>query len=314
MRRLRRYLGAGRRRIRARLAALRTWLMTRVFLPRRSGSAALLRYAALLDGQTLNLHAELPDSLPSVDRAQLLVRRRRRRHRVPVAVYESGDRLLMDAAVLFGDEAGGLPLTRGRWKLRLRVTAGRRSRTLPLVLWDIPMPTSGPTQAMKASPLTGDRYRVSRTVRGDLRVVCSAATPAAELANVHVEHARVEVDLYLFGVWAEEPVAEFVAAGRSVDRPLFEVVPGLWRVDVPLAEMVPEPGRRQHWDVMVHAEGHHRPLRLARRLHDVRDPDRVFGMRKIMVAPQRQQLMVVEPRYTPAGNFRLTCDRGAEGK
>ncbi|MCX3062575.1 hypothetical protein [Streptomyces beihaiensis] len=312
-RRVNSYVRTARRRAGDGIRALRTWLMVRVFLPRRTSKAALLRYAAFLDGQTLNLHAELPGSPEAVDWAQLMLRRRGSRHAVPVTVYESQGRLLMDAAVLFGDEAGGLPVGHGRWKMRLKVRTRRRTRTLPLVLRSVPTPTNGPTRAREVSPRTGDRYRLGRTVRGDARVVCSAANPAAELAGVHVAHARIEVDLYLFGVYAEEPVAEFVARGRSVDRPLAEVVPGLWRADVPLGEMVPDGAGRQHWDVLVHVEGVRRPLRLARRLHDVYNLDRVFGMREITVAPRPRNLMVVEPRYTPAGNFRLTCRRGPEG-
>jgi hypothetical protein len=314
MSRVRRRLGAARRGVRARFGAVRLRVMTRFFLPRRESSTAVLRYAALLDGQTLNLHAVLPPSLETADSAEILVRRRGSRHRVPARVYESGGRLLMDAAVLFGEQAGGLPVGRGRWKLRLRVAAGNRSRRLPLLLRELPAPSGGPTGAMSVSPVTGDRYRVGRTVRGDARVVCSEASPAAEVANVHTAHSGVELDLYLYGVRADSPVAEFVAAGHSIERPLFETVPGLWRVEVPLSEMVPDSGRRVHWDVMVHPGGRRRPLRLARRLHDVRDPGKVFGMRKVTVAPQRERLMVVEPRYTPAGNFRLTCSREAEGK
>jgi hypothetical protein len=287
--------------------ALRTRLMTRFFLPRRVGSAVRLDYAAVLDGQTVNLHATLPDSVQDVDQAEIFLGRRHQKFRVPARVYTARDgRLLMDAAVLLGAAVGGASVTPGRWKLRLRVRSGRRSRTLPLLLVEQTTPLNGSTGPMKYSPMTADRYRIGRTLRGDARVVCSKAKPAAEVVNVYIEHARIEVDLRVLGINAVEPWAELVAAGRRVECPLVEAEPGVWRLAVPLAEMLPSTKRPEHWNVMIHADGRP-PLRLARRLHDVRTPERVFAMRKILVSPVRGALMTVQPRYTPAGNLRFTC-------
>ncbi|MEW2304360.1 hypothetical protein AB0958_31125 [Streptomyces sp. NPDC006655] len=307
----RRLLAAVRRRAAVRLARPRAWLMNRLFLPRRAGRTARLRYAALLDGQTVNLHAELPGSVTEADHAEIVVLRRRHRHRVPARVYAGRDgRYLVDAAVLLGTGTRGVPVTPGRWKLRLDVGTGRRVRQFPLLLAELTKPPTGTTGPMKSSPVTADRYRLGRTVRGDARVVCAKARPAAEVVNVHIEHARIEVDLRLLGVGTDARQAEFVAAGRSVTRPLDEVEPGVWRVDVPLAEMVPTGSRRVHWDVLVHTDAR-TPLRLGRRLHDVQAPGRVFAMRKILVSPRRDTLMMIEPRYTPAGNLRFTCGDGA---
>ncbi len=150
---------------------------------------------------------------------------------------------------------------------------------------------------MKYAPLTADRYRLGRTLRGDARLVCVEAEPAAEVVNVYIEHARIEVDLRVVGTDAGLPWAELVAAGRRVECPLAEVEPGVWRLRAPLAEMLPSTDRAEHWNVMVHTDGHP-PLRLARRLHDVRTPERVFAMRKILVSPARGALMTIQPRYT----------------
>ncbi|MEW2259993.1 hypothetical protein [Streptomyces sp. NPDC047869] len=303
-----------RRSANARLVAVRTRLMTRFFLPRRAGNAARLNYAAVLDGQTVNLHAELPGSLQGVDQAEIILSRRHQRFRSPARVYTARDgRLLMDAAVLLGAAVGGASVTPGRWTLRLRVSSGRRSRTLPLLLVEQTTPLNGSTGPMKYSPLTADRYRLGRTLRGDARVVCSKAKPAAEVVNVYIEHARIEVDLRVLGTGTDEPWAELVAAGRSVRCPLVEAEPGVWRLEVPLAEMVPFTKRPEHWNVVVHTEGH-APLRLARRLHDVQTPERVFAMRKILVSPVRGTLMTIQPRYTPAGNFRFTCGDESGGE
>ncbi len=48
---------------RARAAALRNQLLQSVFLPLRQDRTAQLRYAAILDGHTVNLHARLPESV-----------------------------------------------------------------------------------------------------------------------------------------------------------------------------------------------------------------------------------------------------------
>ncbi|MFC3574731.1 hypothetical protein ACFOZ0_15890 [Streptomyces yaanensis] len=307
----RRLFAAARRRAAARLSAPRAWLMKRLFIRRRAGRTARLRYAAVLDGQTVNLHAELPKSIAEADEAEIVILRGRRRYQLPARVYEDRDGLLlMDAAVLLGTETGGVPITPGRWKLRLRVHSGRRTRQVPLLLAELTTPRTGVTGPMTSSPVTADRYRLGRTVRGDARVVCAKAKPAAEVINVHIEHARIEVDLRVLGVRAEAPWAEFVAAGRNVTRSLDEVEPGVWRVEVPLADMLPSGGRREHWDVMVHTDAGAR-LRLGRRLHDVQAPGRVFAMRKILVSPRRDTLMRIEPRYTPAGSLRFTCSDGA---
>ncbi|MET8892633.1 hypothetical protein [Streptomyces albogriseolus] len=303
-----------RRRAGARLVAARSRLMTRFFIPRRVGTTARLDYAAVLDGQTVNLHAELPARMRDVREAEILLGRRSRTFQVPARVRTDRDgRLLVSAAVLLGAAVGGASVTPGRWKMRLRVRSGRGSRTLPLLLVEHTTPLRGSTGPMKYAPLTADRYRLGRTLRGDARLVCIEAKPAAEVVNVYIEHARIEVDLRVLGTDAGRPWAELVAAGRSVECPLAEVEPGVWRLRAPLAEMLPSTGRAEHWNVMVHTDGHP-PLRLARRLHDVRTPERVFAMRKILVSPVRGALMTIQPRYTPAGNFRFTCGResGAE--
>lgn len=55
-------------------------------------------------------------------------------------------------------------------------------------------------------------------------------------------------------------------------------------------------------------------MRLGRRLHDVRNPLRVFAVQQAVVAPPGQDPLVVHPRYTPAGNFRVTCTRMPEAE
>ncbi|MET8950344.1 hypothetical protein ACWEO4_23255 [Streptomyces sp. NPDC004393] len=304
--------GRPRRRLRARAAALRTWLMLRLFVPLRRGRTAHLRYAAILDGQTVNLHAQLPPSAGLPDRAEIVVRRGRRRYPCAARVHEgpSGE-ALVDAAILLGAEVGGVPVGTGRWRLRLKLSSGRRSRTLSLLLLEPPVPYEGPTKPMEASPVTGERHRLGRSVRGSARVVSTAARAAMEVTKVQLTHAGVTVDFRVFGTSMDGPWAEFVASGRRIEHAVEALGPDRFRVGVPLGQMTPRGTRPEHWDIVLRdATG--RSLRLGRRLHDVRNPLRVFAMRGLAITPQGHPPMIVQPRYTPAGNLRVTCTRMPE--
>ncbi|MFE2069862.1 hypothetical protein ACFXDH_47145 [Streptomyces sp. NPDC059467] len=297
---------------RARVAALRNRLMLGVFIPLRRRRTALLHYAAILDGQTVNLHAELPPSTRLPDRAEIVLRRGRRRHTADARVYEGpAGQALVDAAVLLGAEVGGVPVTAGRWRLRLRLRTGRRKRSLSLLLLQPPVPYEGPTKPMAASPVTGERHRLGRSVRGSARVVSSGARAAAEVAKVHLTHAGVTVDFRVLGTQVEEPWAEFVASGRRIEQPVTALGADTFRVEVPLAQMPPRGARPEHWDIELHDRAG-RSMRLGRRLHDVRNPLRVFAMRSLAITPQGHPPMIVQPRYTPAGNLRVTCTRMPE--
>ncbi|MFH9263054.1 hypothetical protein ACH4KN_02170 [Streptomyces sp. NPDC017546] len=307
MTRRRAQLGAARRRLEVRAAALRSRLILRVFLPLRSGRTARLRYAAVLDGHTVNLHAELPGSARLPDSAHLVLGNGRQRHESPARVYEGPDgRLLMDAVVLLGAEVGGAPVGAGRRPLRLRLSHGRRTRQLPLLLVELPVPYEGPTKPMTASGVTGQRHRIGRSVTGNARVVTSDARPGAEVVKVHITHAGVAVDFRVLGARIGEPRAEFLASGRRLQQPVTVGEDGITRVEVPLESMAPRRNRPEHWDVVV-SDASGSGLRLGRRLHDVRNPLRVFAMRTTVIAPPGHPPLLVQPRYTPAGNLRITC-------
>ncbi|MFC8267628.1 hypothetical protein ACFUIZ_18145 [Streptomyces cinereoruber] len=281
--------------------------MERFFLPVRRERVARLRYAAVLDGQTVNLHAELPGSATLPDRAEIVLRRGRVRHRTDARVYRHGEGpLLVDAAVLLGEELGGAPVSTGQWKVRLRLRTGRRSRHLPLLLLEPPVPYHGPTGPMQASPVTGARYRVGRSVTGNVRIVAARPRPGAEVVKIRMDHAGIEVAFRVLGVHATGHRVDFVASGRRIERPVHTGPDDLLTVTVPLAEMTPRKNRPEHWDVVLHTDEGRR-MRLGRRLHDVRNPLRVFAMRSLAMTPQGRNPMIVQPRYTSAGNLRVTC-------
>ncbi|NML51137.1 hypothetical protein HHL19_13745 [Streptomyces sp. R302] len=295
--------------LRRALAPLRGRLLRGVFLPLRGKRSARLLYAAVLDGQTMNLQAELPASAQPVEDAVLLLGRGRTLHEYPARVHrDRSGRFLADTAVLLGAEAGGVPVPTGATRLRLRVSSGRARRSYPLLLVESPHTYQGTTRPMTASPISGDRYRFGRSLTGSALLRRLPAVPGVEVVDVHIQHARIDVSVRLVGLEAGEPWCEFVASGRRIPAGLAETEPGVWRAEVPLAEMYPVSDRREHWDVLLHT-GERRPHRVARLLHDLSDPQRVLAMRQVVVAPQKDRLMSVEPRYTPAGNLRFTCRR-----
>ncbi|MER8035469.1 hypothetical protein [Streptomyces hydrogenans] len=310
---IRRRLGRARRAARLRIAApLWSRLLRGVFLPLRGRRSATVLYAAVLDGQTMNLHAELPAAARAADSAEVLIGRGRSPHRSPARVHtDRSGRVLVDAAVLLGAETGGVPVETGGTRLRLGVRTGRRTRTYPLLLVDAQHTYKGTTRPMTASPISGGRYRVGRSVTGSARLRHAPARPGAEVVDVHIEHARIDVRLRLVGMPAEDPWCEFVASGRRIPCELTEIEPGVWQTEVPLTEMYPVSHRREHWDVLLHTADR-RPHRVARLLHDLTDPQRVLAMRSVVVAARKDTLMSVEPRYTPAGNLRFTCRRVEE--
>ncbi|SDK28959.1 hypothetical protein [Streptomyces indicus] len=304
---LRRRALAFRRRVRALLAALRAWFLRRVFLPMRSRRAARLRYAAILDGQTVNLHAELPRNASLPERAEIVLGRGRRRWRTEARVYQGAQgRVLMDAALLLGEELGGAPMADGRAKLQLRVRQGRRSRRYALLLVEPPVPYAGPTKPMEQSAATGARHRIGRSFTGSARIVTRAARASAEVVKVHMDHAGIVVDFRLFGSPGRPEQVEFVASGRVLGRPVEFLAPDVVRVAVPLGGMPPRRNRPDHWDVVA-CFGRGTRLRLGRRIHDVRNPARVFAIRQLAITPEGLAPMIVQPRYTPAGNLRITC-------
>lgn len=310
---LRARLGAVRRRLLKLNAARRAWrILVPVLLPMRSKRSAYLLYAAVLDGQTVNLHAELPESAGTPDSAEIVLRNGRDRYAVPARLQTDRDgRVLMDAAVLLGSEVGGVPVTPGRWKLRLRTSAGRTSRNLPLMLAGMPsVYDGGATGPMVFSPVTGRRHRIVRSATGEARIICSAPKPGVEVVQLHIGHSGIQVDFRVLGMQAGGAWCEFVASGRRITAWPAEVEPGVWRVTVPLSEMTPAGDRNEHWDVLFCSEGR-RSVRVARKLHDVRDPRQIFATRRIVVAPGPENLIMVESRYTAAGNLRFTCSTAA---
>ncbi|MFD7296201.1 hypothetical protein ACFV9W_23195 [Streptomyces sp. NPDC059897] len=300
-------LRTARRRLSALRRRARSALLRRLFLPWRGQRAAVLRYAAVLDGQTVNLHARLPRWAGPDDGARIELLRKGVRRTAPARVYTDHDgAVAMDAAILLGQEVGGLAVDTGHWDIRLRLSEGARRKSLSLLLVDMPKPYGGPTRPMQVSGVTGARYRLGRTVTGSARLECSPPSPMAEVVRIAVSHSEVEVFFRVVGAEPRGTRVEFVASGRRLEEPVDRLDDGLFRVAAPLHRMTPRGDRPEQWDVVLRADGLP-AMRLGRRLHDVRNPTRVFAVRESAVTGRDRTPLLVQPRYTPAGNFRIKC-------
>ncbi|WP_018539114.1 MULTISPECIES: hypothetical protein [unclassified Streptomyces] len=306
---------AARRRLIAALAPARARLIAKVCYPVRSRWSAAVRYAAVLDGHTLSLHAVLPAGVREGFEgraAQLTVSRRGMRHRVPVRVYRDGDsRLVMDATVLLGADLGGLPVRAGRWRLTLVLRGPSGRKRVPLALAVPPTPYGGPTRPMTTCPRTGMRHRAGRTFTGRLRLVCASPAAQAEVARTELRYTGADVEFRVLGSRRSRWEVEFASAGRSLTRRAAHLGDGLLHVSLPVEEMFPR-RRKENWTLYARPVKGGPRIALGRRLHDVRNPLRVFAIRHIVMAVGEGRIMRVQPRYTTAGTLRFTCEQMPE--
>ncbi|MFC5185608.1 hypothetical protein [Actinomadura harenae] len=280
-----------------------------------SGPSAEVSYFAVLDGCTLNLHARLPEAVDGP--AELVFARAGQRLRAPVDPVVAGE---LTATVPLGEATGGVRLGRGGWRIGLQVhtAAGERAFTLlggarVLGAWD------GPTTLTPPCPLSGMRFVPETSTTGMCLLRVSDPEPSAEIVGLDLTFARIAVDFELVGASATAQAAvRFQARGKAggsasahsvaatpVERPGARG-PG-FRVTAPLGQMASGGGGRERlWHLFAEPSGE-RPLRLGRRLHDVRDPRRTLRVAQRMLAVSPDALLRVRPYYTGSGDLVLAC-------
>jgi hypothetical protein len=282
--------------------------------PLRRDQVAFVRYAAVLDGHTLNLHAELPipDSV-AADRADLFLVQGPEHHRIPVRLYRTKPGfMLIDATILLGSAIGGLPLGHGRWDMRVLVTSNNQ----PVQAFGLEGPlrarsTAGPTRRPPVSVMDGNRYRIRLSPLGLCRLHVDGPVPFAEIEHVELRHSYVQITFRAVGAHPSQAVSvEIVGAGGGgTAQILFPTadpdVPNRFSFDVPL-DRVPDDGATHIW--AFHARtGERRGLPLAHVLSGVRVPGRVFKMKPLLVATPADALVHVRPYYTSRGHLHLEC-------
>ncbi|MBH1937952.1 hypothetical protein I5Q34_27405 [Streptomyces sp. AV19] len=306
---------AVRNSVRAGVATGRDILVDSALMPAAHGSAARVRYAAVLDGHTLNLHAELPADTPVDTPARVVLTRGATELRAEARAHrDDAGRPCVSATLLLGDEISGLPLGTGRWTLALELDASPAAVRLRL-LGDGAPGLSGPTRARAACPYTGQRHHLGLAISGRLRLTVAPAPSRAEVLRIERSFTGAGLLFAIHGPAAAGtrgslPVVEMVEPRhRRVLRRTAEPLPGdddAWRVTVPLAEMVD--ASSQVWKFRLPGQaGRGKPLDLGRRDHDLRAPRKVLTPAAFTVRAADGAFVQVRPQYTRRGALQLVC-------
>ncbi|GHF33219.1 hypothetical protein [Streptomyces morookaense] len=302
--------------VRSGVATGRDTLVDSVLMPAAHGSAARVRYAAVLDGHTLNLHAELPAGTPEDAPARLVLAQGATELRADARTHrDDAGRPCVSATVLLGDTIGGLPLGTGRWTLALELDAAPAPVRLRL-LGDGAPGFSGPTRALAVCPHTGRRHHMGITASGQLRLTVAPAVSRAEVLRIERSFTGAGLLFAVHGPAADatrgaRPVVEVVEQQRRrVLRRTAEPLPGddsAWRVSVPLADMTGTSGR-QVWTFRLPVRNRRgRALDLGRRDHDLRTPRKVLTPAAFTVRAADGTFVQVKPQYTRRGALQLVC-------
>ncbi|HWH01403.1 MAG TPA: hypothetical protein VNV66_19305 [Pilimelia sp.] len=293
--------------------ARRRW---RFVLPERlqpRGPAALVRFAGVLDGQTLNLDLRIPQ-LPagSVQAAEIHVVQGDVRRTGPARVHPAdGGATAVTAAVLLKDSPAASPVTRPRrWRLEcvLQTASGERHR-LPLRHAPAPRWAGGPTVAAPRAPITGERYvpEVAWSGRTVLRV--SPPPPLAEVDRLLLSWTTALVEIRMVGVAPARSMAvEFQGRDGGVVTVTPESCEGdTLRVRLPVAGLAAHAGSGRESTFDVWLVNGSRRFRVGRRLHDLTNPKQVLRIAPAIVWVDEGAALRVRPYYTSAGNLALAC-------
>ncbi|MQY09325.1 serine/threonine-protein kinase [Actinomadura macrotermitis] len=267
-----------------------------------SGPAVAAEYFAVLDGSTLNLHAVLPAGVDGP--AEVVFARHGRELRAPAEPAPGGR---VTAVTVLGAAQGGVPLTPGGWRVGLAVRTARGERAVGL-LARAGDDLDGPTAADPPCPRSGARYTPGSSATGHCLLRVTVPEPSAEVVRFERTLARIEIGVRLVAVDAGRLAVRFQARGNGPAHTVAADRDGDgFRVRVPLAAMARDGrGGERVWDVFAEPPGH-RPLRLGRHLHDVRDPRRVLRIPQGTVATGPAALLRVRPYYTGNGDLALGC-------
>ncbi|MCD0482078.1 hypothetical protein LO771_06520 [Streptacidiphilus sp. ASG 303] len=273
-------------------------------------------HLSVLDGRTLNVCVEVPDARrgrPVVlefvqDQAVVPV---------PMTVTASpyGPPRAEAAALLsLPGESGPAALGRvvlepGRWRLRVAL-AGPVGQVEHADVGAAPeLLGTGPTRPDPPSPETAHQARVDATKDGRALLRIGEVAPCAEVTRVDLGWTAVTVSGRPVGVpEGDLPLLQAEAVRRDTGGS--ERIPLLWdgarfTFPLPLDRMADPDGRELIWDVRLRCG--ERPLRLGRRLTDVRDPKQVFRTPYRLLVAEDGRTVRAHAYYTAGGSLCLSC-------
>ncbi|MGX6601613.1 hypothetical protein ACWKSP_05665 [Micromonosporaceae bacterium Da 78-11] len=282
--------------------------MKPVRTPRNAGE---VRYAAVLDGRTMNLDIALPaGEAPPVTVTVVLTGRQRLTG--PGRIRSTVDGVVqVSATVLLGED--GLPVhTERRWTISCVVTdaAGRR-RNHPLL--GAPEPrrvTSGPTIVAPLCPRTGRRYQVETDPAGRTILTVQQAKRLAEVAEVHAGWTVASLQIRTVGFRYEQaPDLRFTLRDDGAVRAVPTSLDGdRLAVALPaslLAETVT--AKECLWD--LHLVNGRREIAVTSTLHDLTDPKAVLRLPTSIISISDGVAVRIRPYFTPRGRLVLACLR-----
>ena len=295
---------------------------------RLAGSdSAWLEYGAILDGHTLNLCLRLPAGIAADNlEARVVLASARGPIELPATIHAGAKSSRVECTALLGAQLGGIDVPPGRFILDLHLSApDRREATVLAVRGERSGGSpSGPTVAQQTCPITGVRHRFGLTVTGRARLDVLPAAAHAELVDLRLSLTGALLTVNLIGSDARISAVEAVAEHGSLPCPAWEPPaldsptapePNAGRADdprltvrVPLAEMAARQGGKQadaaRWSFeAVLTDG--RRLRVARQLHGLRSPLRVFTAQSLPVAVGYRTLLRVATGFTRRGTLEL---------
>ncbi|MGE7439483.1 hypothetical protein [Kitasatospora sp. NPDC001175] len=288
------------------VAAGRDHLIHSVVAPRAEGTAAVVKYAMVLGGHNLNVHALLPPGTPADARAELTVGNGSRHFTVPGRLSAgSGGRPSVTVSALLGEQVGGLPVTDGRWSLALRITTpGGAAEELRLIGVGETPTLTGPSTALAACPVSGLSMHTGVSPSGRLRLNVSDPAVRAVLVRTVRRFAGLQLDFRPPGPRGRLEATD----GRQTIALTVEPVPGspeLLRCTLPL-DQFQAVGKGANWSFRWVGESGRRYW-LRRRPDDLR-PVRVMlntGV-KLVIADRKGRLHYVTQRHTIRGIYRLS--------
>ncbi|KJK56323.1 hypothetical protein [Saccharothrix sp. ST-888] len=298
--------GRIRRKAGRHVAAGRDHLIHSVVAPRAEGTAAVVKYAMVLGGHNLNLHAWLPPETPADATVELMVGNGTRHFSVPARLSAApGGRPSVTASALLGKQVGGLPVTGGRWSLALRVTApgGVTEERRLIGVGETPTLT-GPSAALAACPVSGMSMQTGISPSGRLKLVVSEPPARAELVRVVRRFAGLQVEFRPPGPRGRLEATD----GRQVIGLSTEPVSGspeLLRSTLPLADLHAT-HQGSNWGFRWVGESG-RKYWLRRRPDDLRSVRVMLNTGvKLVITDRKGRLHYVTQRHTIRGIYRLS--------
>jgi hypothetical protein len=293
-----------RRRVTRQVVSGRDHLIHSVITPIAQGNAAIVRYAMVLGGHSLNVHAALPAHTPADSTVELVLSDGSRRLTVPGRLSSPvGSHSTVTVTALLGTQVGGIAVTPGRWSLTLLVTSpGVPAQELRLIgTGDTPV-LGNPSTALSACRVSGLRMRTGLGPTGRLRLIVAEPVERVEIVRVGRQFAGLRMEFRPVG----DGRLEATDSHRVVALPT-EPLPGtdLLSCRIPLADLQAFDQGHTWAFRWVPVNGSTSWLR--------RNPDDLRGLRPgqnsgvpLMIVDRRGRLHTVTQRHTIRGTYQLS--------